>query len=214
MSNRMTVSIQLAAVAALLTVRAVPAQEPTRQMRDTAAMHAMMSMMAECPMMSSMMQGPGAALQLRRELALTADQVTRLEALQSTLRQSSARTTDSMTALHKEFAAVAGASQLDENAARRLYDRMGSLHTEMGVALLRARFDTRALLTAEQRKTLENRSKGMMGMPGNMRMGEMSMGGMRMGHMAGCPMMMMPMDSSPGRRNMPDAGGSATKRPG
>lgn len=212
MSNRMTVSIQLAAVAGLLAVRALPAQEPARQMRDTAGMHAMMSMMAECPMMSSMMQGPGAALGLRRELALNADQVTRLEALQSALRQSSVRTTDSMTALHKEFGAITGAPQLDENAARRLYDRMGSLHTETGVALLRARFDTRAVLTAQQRTTLENRSKDMMGMHGNMRMGEMSMGGMRMGHMSSCPMMMMPRDSSPERRNTPDAGGSATKR--
>lgn len=213
MSNRVTFYTRLAAVAGLLAVRALPAQEPARQMRDTAGMHAMMTMMAECPMMSSMMQGPSAALGLRRELALTADQVTRLDALQSALRQSSARTTDSMTALHKEFAAITVAPQLDENGARRLYDRMGSLHTEMGVALLRARFDTRAVLTGQQRTTLENRSKGMMGMHGDMRMGEMNMGGMRMGNMSSCPMMMMPTDSAAGRRNMQRDAPGATKRP-
>lgn len=213
MSNRVTFCTSLV-VAGLVALRALPAQEPARQARDTSSMHAMMSMMADCPMMSSMMQGPVAALGLRKELALTADQVTRLEALQSALRQSSARSADSMTALHTEFSAVLKAPQLDESAARRIYDRMGSLHTEMGVALLRARFDTRAVLTSEQRTTLENRSKGMMGMHGDMRMGEMNMRGMGMGHMSSCPMMMMPMDSAAGRGSMQrDTRGAATKRP-
>lgn len=216
MSNRVTFYIRLVAVAGLLAGGALPAQEPARQMRDTSAMHAMMNMMADCPMMSSMMQGPDAALGLRRELALTAGQVTRLQALQSALRQSSAGRADSMTALHKDFARVLEAPQLDENAARRLYDRMGLLHTETGLALLRARFDTRAALTPEQRTTLANRSKPMMGMHGDMPMGEMNMGGMRMGNMSSCPMMMMtmPEDSAAGRRDTQrGARGSTTKRP-
>lgn len=213
MSNRMTFCTSLV-VAGLVALRALPAQDAARQMRDTSSMQARMSMMADCPMMSSMTQGPGAVLGLQKELALTAAQVTRLEARQSALRQSSARSADRMTAVHKEFAAVFNAPQLDENAARRLYDRMGSLHSEMGVAFLRARFDTRAVLTPEQRTKLENRSKGMKGMHGDMRMGDMNMPAMDMGHTSSCPMMTMQMDSTAGRRNMQrDTPGGATKRP-
>lgn len=216
MPNRVNVYTGLLVAAGLLAVQVLPAQEPARQPRDTSSMHSMMSMMGDCPMMSAMMQGPGAALGLRRELALNADQVTRLEALQSAVRASNARSADSMRALHKEFAAVLEAARFDESVARRLYDRMGSLHTDMGLALLRARFDARAALTPEQRKTLENRSNGMMGMHGDMRMGEMNMGAMRMGQMSGCPMMMMmpPDSAATRRRDMPGVVREpSTKRP-
>lgn len=216
MLNRVNVYTGLLVAAGLLAVRALPAQERPGQARDTSSMHAMMSMMGDCPMMSSMMQGPDAALRLRQDLTLSTEQVTRLEALRSRLRESNARTADSMMALHKEFAAVLEAAQFDENVARRLYDRMGSLHTDMGLALLRARFDARAVLTPEQRKTLENRSKGMMGVHGDMRMGEMNMGAMRMGQMSGCPMMMMmpPDSAATRRRDMPGVvRESSTKRP-
>ena len=160
----------------------------------------MMSMMGDCPMMSAMMQGPDAALRRRTELGLTDAQVSRLEALRTNRQQAAAQAMERMAALHKELRAVTGGEQFDESAARGVFDRMGVLHTEMGLAMLRTRQEVRAVLTPEQRKALSERGGDMMGM-----MGMPHMMGQGMMGMMGCPMMMTPPPTKNGAPARPPA---------
>ncbi|HEV2150077.1 MAG TPA: Spy/CpxP family protein refolding chaperone [Longimicrobiaceae bacterium] len=149
------------------------------QGRHGGMMGGMMSMMQDCPMMKSMQQGPAAALQHKQELGLTADQVQRLEALQKSAHPGHMQMMGQMQAIHQEIAKATEGERFDEAAARAAFGRMGEMHTEMGVAMLRARHQTQQILTAEQREKLSRLGGGMMGMHG------MMMGGM---DMKDCPM--------------------------
>lgn len=145
-------------------------------------MMGMMPMMKDCPMMQSTQQGPAAALQHKQELELTADQVQKLEALQKSAHPAHMQMMGQMQATHQEIAKAAEGERFDEAAARAALGRMGDMHTEMGVAMLRTQHQTGQTLNVEQRAKLQELGGGMQGMMG---MGGM-MGGM---DMKDCPMM-------------------------
>lgn len=145
----------------------------------------MMAMMKDCPMHQAMAERPGRVLEHREELVLSEDQVARLEALEARTKEMRKPMMERMRALHEEIAAASSDDGFDEAALRAAFDRMGDLHTEMGVAMLRTRHDVRAVLTPEQREKLSELGGGMMGMHGMMKM----MGGMGGMNMDDCPMM-------------------------
>jgi Spy/CpxP family protein refolding chaperone len=143
------------------------------------SMMGMMNMMEDCPMMGAMRESPQAVLKHREELGLTAAQVQKLEAFQEGSKQARMQSMERMKALHGEIAAATKGDTFNEAAARVALDRMGDLHTDMAVAMLRTRQDVRQVLTSEQRQKLGEMGGGMMGMGG-------MMGG---GMMENCPMM-------------------------
>ena len=114
-------------------------------------MMGMMSMMQDCPMMKSMQQGPAAALQHKQELGLSADQVQRLESLQASAHPGHMQMMRQMQAIHQEIARATEGERFDEAAARAGFNRMGAMHTEMGIAMLRSQHQTSQILSAEQR---------------------------------------------------------------
>ena len=151
----------------------------------------MMGMMRDCPMMQGMAQGPAAALKHRDSLALSDAQVHKIEAIRTRTDEARSGAMKRMKALHREIAAVAGADRFDEAAVRRAFTQMGTAHTEMGVAMLRARHETRETLTPAQREKLARLGGGMMEMQGMQGMSGMMdmMGGDMGGMMQHCPMM-------------------------
>lgn len=182
-------------------------QMQNRMGGDGMGMMDMMSMMRDCPMMGAMAQGPAAALRDREELGLTQAQVQKLETLQAGTEQARTQAMQRMRALHQEIAKATQGERFDEAAARAGFDRMGNLHTEMGVSMLRTRNEVRQLLTPEQRKKLDAKGSGMMGMGGMQGM----MGGM---DMENCPMMQGGMTSKQMDSMHPqqDSGTSTPKR--
>lgn len=127
----------------------------------------MMGMMAGgCPMMSAMMRGPGAALHARDALHLSATQVQRLETAQRRVDQAQARAMDSMRVLHPRITALADARTFDERAVRAAFERMGRLHADVGVAMLRAQHDAADVLTPQQRDSLAALGRAQMGTMG------------------------------------------------
>lgn len=126
-------------------------------------MMGMMSMMENCPMMGAMVQGPGAALGHREELGLTGQQVQKLEVLAEGAEQARTEAMERMMTVHDEIAAATEGEAFNEAAMRGAFDRMGNLHTEMGVAMLRTRHEVRQTLTPEQRDELADLGGGMMG---------------------------------------------------
>ena len=174
--------------------------------RTQGGMMGMMEMMRDCPMMSAMMQGPDMALKHRSELGLTDAQAQRLQALRDGAKQSHMQAMQRMQALHREIAEASKGERFNEAAVRAAFDRMGDLHTEMGVAMLRTRQEARQVLTPEQRNKLEQMGSGMMGMGGMMRMHGMMGGGM----MEDCPMMKGGMM---GEGTRTDGQGSGANRP-
>lgn len=97
---------------------------------------------------------PAAALlRLKGPLALTDDQVKRLEALQgaNVPRRNAA---DELRARADLLDATQGDGNL--SAARTAMDRMNKLRTDRAIAQLKLRQDARAVLTAEQKTKLDN----------------------------------------------------------
>lgn len=163
-----------------LPLMAQSGRDPKREADTTktagmSGMSGMMSMMRDCPMMAAMTHGPAAALARRKALRLTADQVQRLEVARERAQVGERPAMDSMSLLHDRFKTLVEAEEFSEATVRALFERMGVLNAEMGVSMLRARHDTRVILSAEQRQQLDAGAKGMMGMSG-----------------AGCPMMPEP----------------------
>lgn len=167
------------------------------QTGDTTGSGGMMQMMGmmSCPMMSAMMRGSAAALRARDTLRLSATQVGRLEVVQREIAQAHRRMMDSMRVLQPRIVAVTDASRFDERAARSLFDRMGHLHTEMAVSMLRAQHATAGILTPEQRDSLAALGRAHMGMAGMAGRGQAGAGS------PGCPMM-QPASPSHGRRGV------------
>ena len=143
----------------------------------------MMNMMGDCPMMGTAAEAPSAALQHRDTLGLTPDQIAQLESLQEGIAEAREDRMAHMRDVHVEIAEAATGEEFSEGAARDAFRRMGDLHTEMGMEMLRARHESRQVLTAEQREILAGLPSGAMGM-GPMQ----GMGGM-MEMMEDCPMM-------------------------
>lgn len=193
MKEQIRSCIRVALVGGLLAAGPLAGQTPGGAAKSPTAaggdMAGMMAMMSGCSMMAAMAQGPEAALARRKALALTEGQVTRLEALRNAERQAMLAPMDSMGVLHRALAELADADRFDEGAVRGLFGRMGTLHTEMGTAMLRARQETLAVLTPPQRQKLADAAASMtrgMSMPGMM---GMDMAGSKMAAMMACPMM-------------------------
>jgi Spy/CpxP family protein refolding chaperone len=174
-------ALALMAVAGLTAAGVLYAQN---QKGDGMEMGGMMSMMEDCPMMGAMAQGPQAALEHRDELGLTDAQVTKLKVLQEGTKQARMQAMEQMKTLHREIRQATEGERFNEAAVRAAFDRMGNLHTEMGVAMLRTRHDVRSVLTPQQREQLAEMGGGMMNMMQMMDGG--MMGGM---DMENCPMM-------------------------
>ena len=215
--NSKIVTILAAAGIAALGVTGVGYAQRSDAMADTTtkmrAMHGMsnmsgmMSMMADCPMMQSMAEGPASALKHRDSLRLSDAQVQRLQTIEARSGAARRAAMERMKPLHDELAKLSRADRFDEVAARRAYGHMGELHTDMHVAMLRARHETRETLTAEQRTRLARVGSDMNGMK-NMH-GMMGMMGGEMGAMMkDCPMMHGGMDgmhSAPAGQSKPDS---------
>lgn len=170
------------------------------QTQDQRGTMGRMSMMQDCPMMHGMAEGPGAALEHRDALALSEEQVAELEAIEKRTAESRRAVMERMREIHREIHAATEGERFDEATARATFDRVGNLHTEMGLTVLRARHEARAILTAERREKLADlgaQGTGMHGMMGGMH-------GM-MGMMNDCPMM---MKNGIGGMRMDGAGGS------
>ena len=157
-----------------------PGPPADRPMRPAAGMP-----MMECPMMSAMMHGPAAALRADSALRLSAAQRTRLEALQGRVDATSKSSMASMHALHTQLTALARGPRLDEGAARTAFEQMGRVHTEMGLAMLRASHEVSQILTPAQRDSLAAMAERQMPKPGAMPMHGMPMNGMPMHPMPG-----------------------------
>ncbi len=167
----------LIAVVAVLVLGAATARMLLAQ-RD-GGMMGMMGMMKDCPMMAAMAGGPDAALRHREALGLSGQQVQLLEALRRSSDPAHTQGMERMRALHQEIRRASEGDRFDEAAVRAAVGRMGELHTEMAVAMLRSQHEVRQILTPEQREKLLKIGSGMMGMHG-------MMGG---GMMQDCPMM-------------------------
>jgi Spy/CpxP family protein refolding chaperone len=140
--------------------------------------------MAACPMHSAAMRGPAAALRSASALGITTEQRTRLQTVQRRVDAMRASSMAGMQAIHTELLALSQRPRLDEGAARAALDRMGRVHTEMGLAMLRASSDVAGILTPAQRDSLAAIGGREMSKPGAMPMSGMPMSGMPM-----CPMM-------------------------
>ncbi len=163
-------------VGACLVLAGIPllAQQPAPPGDRPARPMAGMPMM-DCPMMSAMTLGPAAALQSATALKLTPQQRTRLDAAKRQLDALSAPSMDSMRVIHTQLMGLAQQPALDERAARAAFARMGRVHTEMGLAMLRASHDVNGILTPVQRDSLAAIAKRHMSMSGAMPMSGMPM---------------------------------------
>lgn len=110
-------------------------------------------MMRAAPMVMATIEGPETALRYRSQLELAADQVQRLEAIGQQVMQREQRV---MVQIHEAHGDLAGAidENLDEPRALAALERIGELHAQMGLVTLRARHETRTILSPEQRKRL------------------------------------------------------------
>ena len=154
----------------------------------------MMSMMGNCPMMAGMSEGPAAILRHKDELGLSAEQVARFESMGARNAQAHEDIVVRMRDMHQQIRATADGERFDEEAVRAAFRRMGEVHADMAVTLLRTRRDARAVLSAEQRaKLAQLTDDGHAGDAGMMHgMKEMhGMGGMhgKMEMMKNCPML-------------------------
>ena len=164
----------LRSTALLLVATTLPAQQPAPKRMPPA------SMMEQCPMMGAMERSPAVVLHNRDRLHLSPAQVTRLEAMVRDMDSMHARTMDSMMVVHQQLSTIATTTAFDEPRVRTALDRMGRLHTQMGVEMLRAQYTVGSILTAPQRDTLEALARRHASMPG-----------MAKAQPGECPMMMM-----------------------
>jgi Spy/CpxP family protein refolding chaperone len=174
----------------LVALALVSVAATTAAAQDHPHGHGMHQHMHGHPMMMAMMDGPHLALREREQLGLSADQVRRLEAVQEGLREAHHAPMERMREIHQELSAAMN-EELDEARARAALQRMAEVHTEMGLAMLRARQETRVILTSEQRERLaELGHEHMEHMRHMMERGEgMPPGMMGPGMMMECPLM-------------------------
>ena len=173
---RSTTQLGLAGFCLLLAGSPLAAQQPAPSgAPHDAGRHAMPHPAGipamDCPMMSAMMHGPAAALGAGSALELTPDQRMRLQTAQRALDAVRAPGMDSMRVIHARVMALTKQPTLDERAARAAFDRMGRVHTEVGVAMLRASGDASGILTSAQRDSLASITHRQMSKPGTMSMG-------------------------------------------
>ena len=160
----------LALGAPIAAQQSAPSAPPHGAGRHAMAHPAGMPMM-DCPMMSAKMHGPAAALRAGSALDLSADQRSRLEAAQRRIDAVHGPSMDSMRVIHAQLTALTKQPVLDERATRAAFDRMGRVHTEIGVAMLRASQEASAILTTTQRDSLAAIARRQMPKSGAMPMG-------------------------------------------
>ena len=182
-------------VALVLAIGVLVTRAYAQMSEGTHDMPMVTSMMENCPMMGAMARGPEAALRHQEELGLTNEQVQDLETLAERNGPARSAVMQQMRALHAEIDDASSGEIFDEAAVRRAFDRMGRIHGEMGVAMLRMGREVREILTPAQQETfgeLAGQMNGMMGMMMN-GMGGMGdsegMAGMEGMMMEDCPMM-------------------------
>ena len=151
--------LRLAGACLLLVGAPLAAQQPspsapTHGAGRQAMPHPAGMPMVDCPMMSAVMHGPAGALRAGTALELTPDQRTRLETAQRRFDAVSVPSMDSMRVIHAQLMALTGQPTLDERAARAAFERMGRVHTAMGVAMLRASREAAGILSTAQRDSL------------------------------------------------------------
>ncbi|HUG40870.1 MAG TPA: Spy/CpxP family protein refolding chaperone [Longimicrobiales bacterium] len=185
--------LSILAVAALLGSAPAAAQEGHGQ--DPMPMHGQaMQGMQHC---MAMMGGPPPQmlLQHREALGLSADQMSRLEALQVRARETAMPHMQPAMQTHMAAAELLKGDAPDfqgyEASLREAADHMVRAH----VAMARVAVDARRVLTPEQRDRLDELGRGMMGGGeqgmmggGHGQMEHGAMGDMAMGHMMGCMM--------------------------
>lgn len=114
--------------------------------------------------MHAMAHGPaGMALMHRAELALSAEQASRLEALEASFAAGEARLREQAAAAE----AAVRAEAADEARLRAALERRGAVATEKELAAFRARRDARAVLTAQQAAKLDAAHAAMHGASGH-----------------------------------------------
>ena len=115
------------------------------------------------PMMSGM-PGPGALLHAAEALALTAQQKTQLQTLQTRLQETAAPHRQQVMAAQQKMSAIMHGDKPDlaayETAMKEAMGHMAAMH----VAAARAGLEARALLTTDQRARLSNATSVMHGM--------------------------------------------------
>ena len=185
----MRTRLTFAGICLVLAGTPLVAQQPTPSRPGPGGRRPMAPMagmpMMDCPMMSAMTNGPAAALRAGSALKLTADQRSKLEALQRQVDAASKPSMDSMQAIHAQMTALTRQPNFDERAARAAFGRMARVHTEMGVTMLRAAHDVSTILTPAQRDSLAAIGQRQMPKPGEMPMHGMPMSGMPMHQMPG-----------------------------
>lgn len=179
-------TLSILAVAALLGSAQAAAQEGHGQHQMPMPGQAMQGMQHCMAMMGG--PPPQMLLQHREALGLSADQVSRLEALQARARETAMPQMQPTMQAHMAAAELLKGDAPDlqgyEARLREAADHMVRAH----VAMARAAVDARRVLTPEQRGRLDELRRQMMsGGPGQMEHGAMD--GMAMGHMIGCMMM-------------------------
>lgn len=178
------------AVAALLTSVPAAAQQGHGQHQMPTQVQGMQHCMA-------MMAGPPPEmlLQHRDALGLSADQVSRTEALQARARETAMPHMELAMQTHMAAAELLKGDSPDfqgyEAGIRETADHMVRAH----VAMARVALDAGRVLTPEQRGSLDELGRGMMG-GGQGQIEHGAMGGMPMGHMMGCMMMGGAMNQS------------------
>jgi Spy/CpxP family protein refolding chaperone len=176
--------LTMAGVCLVLAAAPLAGQQPNppkpgpgggRAMRPMPGMPMRGMPMTDCPMMPMMLNGPAAALQAGPALGVSAEQRTRIQALQRQLDVASKPSLDSMQVLHAELMALVQHRKLDERAARVTFERMGRVHAGMGLAMLRAAYDVSAILTPAQRDSLTAMAQRQMAARGGVSMCGMPM---------------------------------------
>lgn len=162
-----------------------------------------MAMMRDCPMMGGPAVGVQRALEHRDDLGLTADQVTALETLASSIGEKRAETAERMRALHDRLDEATEQERFDETAVQGVLEEIGDARAEIRLVLLRSVHQVRNTLTPEQRDQLAEITDSSAAMSMCMEM----MHGQRSRAMKDCPMM-GGADETTGETVAPDKGGS------
>ena len=170
----------VAALIALALAGAAPAAQA--QDRDTRRSGMPMGdMQGMCTLMSGMHEGPEVALMHAQHLGLSDAQRSRLVAARARVHQAHATAQEQMRGADREIGSAAGGDRVNETALRNAFRRVADIHAQAAVAMLRARDETRATLTAAQRAQLAQFARGgamrdsAMAMPGPMRRDSMGM---------------------------------------
>lgn len=164
------------AIALLFSAQAEAQMNPQQHMMDHGSMQMemMQGEMGANMMMQSGIASPGMILKVADQLDITADQRTRLEALQTSLAASVKPHMEAAMMGHQQAAAALKSDRPDIKAYESALETAMTHMTQAHVATAAAGLEARAVLTAEQRTRLASAAHMMGGMMGDMMDGKMS----------------------------------------